>query len=135
MRKKTIIMIADKLFWFIIMLLPVLAYLLSPIGYSIGGGTALTGLSGDPITLPDFTSYMAQLGINTDNVIYDALNNLFGSAGVIHFFNANSVILLYMSYIIFVEILHLFVDFILFIPRLGRKYLDRFTLDVELSKE
>lgn len=128
MRKKTIILIADKLFWFIIMLMPVLFYIISPLAFSIGGGSATAD-----IVLPTFSGVLADFGINTDNIIYSSLSALFGETGVIHFFNADSVVLLYMSYIAFIEILHLFIDFIVFIPRLARKFLDRFTLDVELS--
>lgn len=127
MRKRTMLILVDRLFWAIIWLIPIVAYLLSPIGYSIGGGTALTGLSGGAIIMPDFASYMAQFGVRTDNVIYQALNGLFGTDGVIHLFNSDSSIMMYFTYFVCVELLHLFVDFIIFVPRLTHKWLNILT--------
>ena len=102
MRKRTMLILVDRLFWAIIWLIPIVAYLLSPIGYSIGGGTALSGLSGNAIVMPDFASYMAQFGVRTDNVIYQALNSLFGTNGVIHLFNSDSSIMMYFTYFVFI---------------------------------
>ena len=128
MRKKTFVMILDRVIWAFIALLPVLAFLLVPLGYSING-------SGTSLTLPLFADVLGQFVINDSNFVYTCLDDMFGANGVIAFFELNSPILLYFSYFIIVEIMHLFVDFILFIPKLAHKWLDKLTGGIELSKE
>ena len=127
MRKRTILMLCDKVLWGAILLLPVVAFLLAPWGYSIGGGTSMSGLSGGAINLPTFSSYLAQFGLSGDNVVYQALKDFFGTNGVIHFFYDDSALLLYFTYFVSVELVHLVIDFILFIPRLAHKWLSFMT--------
>lgn len=128
MRKKTFIMILDRLVWALIALLPILAFLLVPFGYSIQGNEV-------NLSLPLFADVISQFGMNEDNFLYQTFVDLFGADGVIHFFDVDSPILLYFSYFVIVEIFHLFIDFILFIPKLCHKWMDKLTNGVELSKE
>jgi len=116
MRKKTIYLIADKLFWCVCMLLPLLVWVVSS---NNGNG--------------NFASVMAELGISSDNIVYQTLNALFGSNqdSVIHLFTSGSTTMLFFTYFIILELVHLFVDFILFIPRLANKWMSKFTRSEE----
>lgn len=112
MRKKTLYYIADKLLWLCLILLPLIIW-------AIGSHNGIYTLG----------SVFNEIGINNDNFIYQALYDLFGagSDSIIHFFTQDSLLLVYFTYFIIVEIVHLFVDFILFIPRLSHKWLNSFT--------
>lgn len=127
MRKKNILLIVEKIMWGLILLLPILYWLISPIGYSIGGGTALSGLSGSNIIMLGFGDVLGNFGITTSNIVYTSLSDLFGSSGVLPFFSANSSMLLYLTYFIIVEVCHLVVDCVVFIPRLAHKWMNKYT--------
>ena len=116
MRKKTIYQIADKLFWFIVMSLPLLVWMISA---NNGNG--------------NFASVMAELGISSDNIVYSTLDALFGSSenSIIHLFTSGSTTMLFFTYFIIIELVHLFVDFIVFIPRLAHKWMSKFTRSEE----
>ena len=83
MRKKTIYQIADKLFWFIVMSLPLLVWMISA---NNGNG--------------NFASVMAELGISSDNIVYSTLDALFGSSenSIIHLFTSGSTTMLFFTY-------------------------------------
>lgn len=72
------------------------------------------------------SSAMSSLGLSVleSNQIYVVLSQIFATTGILPLFVASDVIL-YMSYFISVFIIHLFVDFILFIPRLAHKWLTK----------
>lgn len=111
MRKRTIKTLSDTIFWYGLYFLPILVLLLMSVH--------------NPIT--SISSVMDTLGlsiITTDNVIYSTLSSIFGTGGVLPFFTSPDI-LLYMTYFCSVLILHLLVDFILFIPRLAHKWLKR----------
>ena len=74
-----------------------------------------------------FSSAFSSLGLTglDTSLVYTSLANIFGSSGVMPIFT-NPDILLFFSYFIYVNIIHLFVDFLLFIPRLASKWLDSF---------
>lgn len=127
MKKKTVLILVDRIFWAIILLLPILYWLISPVGYSIGGGTALSGLSGSTISMVGLGDVLGTFGIDTNNFIYGVFNDLFGVNGVVPFFIVDSSLLLYFVYIVIVEILHLMIDFLIFIPRLSHKWLNYLT--------
>ena len=117
-KKKILLTLIDKVFWLLIMLIPVIAYLVMPLGFSIGGGS-------EGVTdLPTFAEALTQFGLNENNVIYGALNDLFGASGLLPMFANNSALLLYFTYLVIVELVHLFIDFIVFIPRLAHKFLN-----------
>lgn len=110
MRKKTISNIADNFMWYLIYLLPLFAMLI-----------LLAKSGATDFSIADtFTS----LGLNifVDNPILANLSSIFGENGILPFFVSNDI-LIYMSYFICVFIIHLFVDFLLFIPRFAHKWM------------
>lgn len=111
MRKKTISHIIDCTFWALVALLPLIAYIV------ILWHSGATGV--------DLITTMSRCGFDvvTDNVIYTGLVDLFGVSGVMPFFINNNLIA-YLSYFIFVEIVHLAVDVLLFIPRFAHKLMN-----------
>lgn len=125
MRKKTISNLAEHIMWGIILLLPLLMWLISPLGYSIGGGSDVSSLD-----LPSLTSIFEQFGLYTNNVIYNSFADLFGPNGILPFFITNSAFLLYAFYFVMVEVLHLVIDCLVFIPRLAHKWLNKCTLEI-----
>lgn len=121
MRKKTINILSERIIWGLILILPLVAWVVSFFSFHIGGGSDTTGLS--PLT---FNEVLANFGINTNNVVYTTLDGIFGAnSNIINFFNIDSALLLYLTYFCIVEIMHLFVDFIIFIPRLCSKWFDK----------
>ena len=75
----------------------------------------------------DFSTNLQMFGINDTNIIYSTLDEMFGQSGIFPLFNTGSPYLLYFTYLIVIELIHLFVDFIVFIPRLAHKWFDAFT--------
>lgn len=119
MRKRTLSNISDYLFWFIVAILPLCVYLVQCISYDLTSASEV---------LPTFLQFMQNFGISTDSVIYTALTQIFGSEGILPFFTSdNNTVLLFLSYFVTVEIVHLAVDFLLFIPRLSHKWMESLT--------
>lgn len=119
MRKRTMSAIADHLYWLLVALLPLFCYLIQFLSYEL---TSITD------SLPTFLSYMQSFGISTDSVIYSVLDDLFGANGILPMFSAGSnAVLLYLSYFVMVQIIHLAVDFLVFIPRLSHKWMEKLT--------
>ncbi len=117
MRKRTMSAIADHFYWLLVALLPLLCYLIQFLSYEL---TSVTD------TLPTFLSYMQSFGISTDSIIYSVLADLFGSNGILPMFSTGSnAVLLYLSYFVMVQIIHLAVDFLVFIPRLSHKWMEK----------
>ena len=114
MRKKTLVNIAEHIMWGLIVILPLIVWVISQ-----NNGTNT------------FVGVMSEFGISTDNVVYSSMSDLFGSSGVLHFFNVDSTLLLYFTYFIIVEILHVIIDILLFIPRLSHKWINQFTGGVD----
>lgn len=117
MRKRTVNHLADTIFWYLIYFLPVIFYIVYLIAEPSSGGSIV-----------NFINYFEQVGfgIVTDNVIITTLRDIFGSGGTFPLFNTD------LPYIIFTwfvgtYIIHLAVDFLLFIPRLAHKWLKEFT--------
>lgn len=119
MRKRTIANLVDSAFWFIVSILPLALYLITCLSYKLQSST-------DSLTA--FLPFMKNLGLVDSGIIYNSLSDLFGSSGILPLFSAdNNAILLFLSYFVSVQIVHLAVDFLLFIPRLGHKYMNTFT--------
>lgn len=110
MRTKTLEHNLDRIFWFIVLLLPLVAYLI------INRWQLIT-----------FGELLQQYNILTTNVVYDVLSNIFGSTGELPFFDTSSTnsVLIYMSYMVTIELLHIVVDVILFLPRIAVTLLDK----------
>lgn len=119
MRKRTIANIVDSAFWFLVAILPLALYLITCLSYKLQSSTD---------TLTAFLPFMKNLGLMDSGIIYNSLSDLFGSGGILPLFSAeNNAILVFFSYFVSVEIVHLAVDFLLFIPRIGHKYMNTFT--------
>ena len=119
MRKRTIANLVDSAFWFLVAILPLALYLITCLSYKLQSSTD---------TLTAFLPFMKNLGLMDSGLIYKSLSDLFGTAGILPLFSAeNNAILVFLSYFVSVEIVHLAVDFLLFIPRIGHKYMNTFT--------
>ena len=113
----------DKLFWWIVALLPVLCYILY-----VGFGDVKTS-TGSLYTLPDFfvTFILNGYGFG-DNIVWTTLYRIFGSSGVFPVFTSDSSIYIF-NWFIWVELFHVFFDIIVFIPRLAHKWISKAVQD------
>ena len=119
MRKRTIANLVDSAFWFLVSILPLALYLITCLSYKLQSSTD---------TLTAFLPFMKNLGLMDSGIIYKSLSDLFGSSGILPLFSAdNNAILLFLSYFVSVQIVHLAVDFLLCSPRIGHKYMNTFT--------
>ena len=114
MRKKTIENLSDNIMWYLIYLLPIIGFLF----------LILTS-GGQSVVFADVFNSLG-LQIVTDNVIVDTLTQIFGVGGVFPIFASQGMIY-YFTYFIATIIIHLAVDFLLFIPRLAHKWLGKVT--------
>ena len=62
---------------------------------------------------------------NGGGIVGRGLSDMFGKDGVFPVFTADSGMMYYMTYVVYVEILHVFVDLLLFIPRFAHKILSK----------
>ena len=111
MREKTQKNLFDNVMWYLLYLLPITLWLV------------VSFRTGQLVTLSTAMSSMG-LEILSTNQIFSSLSSIFSIDGILPLFT-NSDIILYMSYFISVFLIHLFVDFILFIPRLAHKWLNK----------
>lgn len=109
MRKKTLNDLIDNIFWYAIYLLPIICMLL--VTYQTGAFVSLSSALSS-----------VGLGILTDNPILSTISGIFGASGVLPLFQSTDI-LVYISYFVSVFVLHLLVDFVLFIPRLCHKWM------------
>ena len=113
----------DKVFWWIVALLPIFCYVLY-----IGFGDVKTA-TGSFYTLPDFfITYILNGYGFSDNVIWTTLYKIFGSSGVFPIFTSE-VPLYILNWFIWVELFHVFFDIIVFIPRLAHKWISKAVQD------
>lgn len=114
MRKRTINHLSDTIFWYIIYLLPVMCYLI-----------LLASRHGGEV--PTITAYFENFNIPVvTDLVTEALLSLFGSDGILPLFGSGVGVPVF-SWYISMMIIHLAVDFLLFIPRLCHKWLNKFT--------
>lgn len=119
MRKRTIANLVDSFFWLLVAILPIVLYLITCFSYKLTNATE---------SVTAFLPFMKSLGLIDSGLIYKSLYDLFGTGGILPLFSAeNNAILVFLSYFVSVEIVHLAVDFLLFIPRLAHKYMNTFT--------
>lgn len=113
MRKRTVNHLAETIFWNIVYFIPIFAFLI----LLFTGGSAI-----------QLGSVFESIGLNisTDSVAYTSLSAILGQGGTLPLF-ASGDLLVFMTYYINVFICHLFVDFILFVPKLAKKWLNKFT--------
>lgn len=117
MRKRSINYLADTVFWYLIYFLPVLGFLLYLLAEP-SSGTSLVSFSAFFDTIG--------LGFVSDNVVVNALKDIFGASGVLPLFSTDTPFVIF-GWFICTFITHLAVDFLLFIPRLAHKWLNKYT--------
>lgn len=117
MRKRTINTIADTIFWYVIYFLPVLVYLLY-----------LVAEPASDASLVSFTSCFDAVGLGfvADNVVISTLKEIFGIGGILPLFSTDLPFIIF-AWFVCTFIVHLAVDFLLFIPRIAHKWLNKFT--------
>lgn len=117
MRKRTINNVADTIFWYLIYMLPVVGYLLYLIAEPSSG-----------TTLVSFSSFFNNVGIGfpSDNIVVNTLKEIFGAGGVLPLFATDTPFIIF-GWFVCTYITHLAVDFLLFIPRLAHKWMNKFT--------
>lgn len=76
--------------------------------------------------VPFYDYMISAYSFTENNFIYNTITSVFGENGVFNLALDNGIYL-YFSWFIGVYLMHLFVDFILFIPRLCHKWLKGFT--------
>ena len=111
MRKKTLKCLFDNVMWYLIYLLPLI---LMVIYWCKTGAITMAGAMTD-----------AGLDVINTNPVYTSLYGIFGTGGVFPIFTQPDI-LIYFSYFVCVYIVHLAVDFLLFIPRLCHKWMSAF---------
>lgn len=112
----------DKLFWFFISFLPVISWLFYLFCFS-DYGTQETSL----ISFANwFYSYIYGFSLE-GNIVYQTLNNIFGRSGAFPFLSASY--LNFFTYLVMIEIIHVFFDVIVFIPRLAHKWISKAVQD------
>ena len=119
MRKRNVNHFFDELFWYIVYLFPVIAFLFCIPNF----GTETNAL----ITFEYFFESIG-LGFVTDNLIISVLRDIFGINGIMPIFSTDAVFIM-VSWFITTFLVHLCVDFILFIPRLTHKWLGKCVSD------
>lgn len=135
MRKRTIKYCFDTVLWGIITLLPLILYLIFIFGYLFGHRTLTTFIDYTIDTtgfkffdiFRNFYGWFVT-GSLTNNVIYNAIYTIFNTVtyGLVIDGSSESFICWFASWIINVQLLHIVVDFILILPRICRKFLDKF---------
>lgn len=77
-------------------------------------------------TIISLSSSMELMGFKLfeNNQIYINLGEIFGIDGIMPLFS-NSDVLMYMSYFVCVYLIHIFIDFLLFIPKIAHKWLNK----------
>lgn len=122
MRKRTISFWFDKIFWYLLYFLPVIAYLIYL--------ATCSGFADSTLASSSFSVFLSNTGLAnliTDNVVFTSLLDIFATGGILGFVEASSPIFVILTWFINVMIMHLFVDFLLFIPRLCHKWLGKLT--------
>ena len=117
MRKRNVSYLFDKVFWYLVYMLPLVVWLIILVRNNFNATYTLS-----------YVFDTLGLGIVNDNVILTNLTAIFGTGGVFPIF-ANTSILVYCTWFIGTLILHLAVDFLLFIPRLCHKWMGDLTHD------
>lgn len=136
MRKRTIKNVAETILWYTLYLLPIIVYLLS---ISLFRSDSFWQSAYDEFGFMDDTviSYYTNSRlffeiissfVSSENPVVLSLAKVFNSGSALLFENPSSgSALLYCSWLVYVTLLRLFVDFIQFIPRLAQKWMNGFT--------
>ena len=135
MRRRSISHLFDNIFWYFVYLFPLICFIISMTLFKSDSYVAQWFEFNQ--YMPDSASFgesfyaMMELFTHSDSIITSCLFSVFGEIVPI-FENAGSWgsgLFLYASYFVGCVILHLCVDFLLFIPRLAHKWMNGFTYD------
>lgn len=110
MTKKRMMSLVRAIFWYLILLLPLICYV-------------CTCLSDQPNVA--FTEFMSNFTVTGSNPVYTFINGLFGSSG--QFPALSAPVVSYFTYFVCVEFLHVILDLVLFLPTLLHGALDKIT--------
>jgi len=114
MTKKNWFKLVDNIFWMLIALFPLLAYVVICAG------------KGEFITLSALFDNLG-LTINTNGLIYTTLNTVFGVGGGMLEIVASTGLIMYGTYFISVMLLHFIIDMLLIIVRWSQRLIDKTT--------
>lgn len=112
----------DKLFWFLMLLFPLISWCLYLFSFN-GYGDANS-------SLVSFWTWLNNqvIGSNvSNNVVYVVLDKIFGASGAFPVLGTS--FLVFVTYLVNIEILHVFYDVIVFIPRLAHKWISKAVQD------
>lgn len=100
--------------WLLLALLPLFLYMIVCANFTAS-------------TFPSFVEFMSTnlAFLYSDNVIYEAIYGVFGSNGSLPILGDSLV--LYLTYYVVVELAHLLLDVLLFIPRLAHGWMSAFS--------
>lgn len=113
MRKRSISYFADTWFWYVLYALPVLCYLFFYLAHGA-----------DCVPFATFMSDNLGFVFDSQNIVFTTIQDLFGSAGVLPLFSSDSTALsLIVTWFVTVFLVHLAIDFILFIPWFAHRFL------------
>lgn len=113
MRKRSVSHVADTVFWYLLYLLPVVMYLFNALRHDT----------------TDFVTFMTStlgFAFTASNPVLTALSDIFGTGGLLPLFSSDGAIYI-ATWFCSMLIVHLLVDFVLFIPRLCHKWLSKAT--------
>lgn len=129
MRKKTVNNVVNKILWGILAFLPIIVYLVQTFGILQQKGydntqniVVASGLS-YPQWLYDFWTFPISGSNSLWDKIFTVTQGFWGTLGVsrtIYFAIAQT-----FTWMILIEILHIFTDFIMFLPRVVRKFFSK----------
>lgn len=112
----------DKLFWWIITLFPIFAYLLFLITASLNQVTS-------EITFAIFLNERLGIFQSMNSTVSIPFYQIFGPNGIIPMFSKNSGLIQLFAYFVSVEIVHVLFDILVFIPRLAHKWISKAVQD------
>ena len=112
----------DKLFWWIVTLFPIFAYLFFLITAS------LNEVSAD-VTFSDFLNQRLGIFFSMNTTVSNAFYEVFGPKGILPMFSSNSGLIQLFSYFVSIEIVHVLFDILVFIPRLAHKWISKAVQD------
>ena len=116
MRKRNIVKVADTIFWYALYFLPVLFGLIT----LLNGSDSFWASMQERSLFDIMDRFFVEFGMGF-TVIYESLSSLSNVISVD--WAGNECILYFFSWFVSMYILHLFVDFILFIPRIAHKWM------------
>lgn len=112
MRKRSINNLFENILWYSVYLLPIIMFFV------------ITIVMKKPCVFSEIFDFIG-LNIASDSVVYTALVSIFGVDGIFPMF-VSSDIFIYSTYLIYVFIVRLLIEFLLFIPKLSQKWLLKF---------